>query len=170
MLRASRSPICCTSGGLNTTFSEPFVFSVGKEGILNEYTTDEIEKMYPEVSDPNDLREFEPINRVSLNPMHGDKNNTSGRFTNEGLIGMMATNNTDLGEEKKVNSSNASVMQCFYCCYSYRHKKSPILASYSREIKSDKFAGIHNDEKTENTEITEENIVPQVIYVEGTVH
>ena len=145
------------------------MFSVGKEGILNEYTADEIEKMYPIVSDPNDLREFEPVNRVSLNPMHGDdKNNTSGRFTHD--TGVVATNKTDLGEEKNVNISNASVMQCFYCCYSYRHKKSPILASYSREVKSDKFVGNHSDEKTENADIPEENIVPQVIYVEGTVH
>ena len=161
-------------GGLNTTFSEPFAFSIGEGGILNEYTHEAVEKMYPAVLDSVDLRELEPVDRISLNPMHGNENTNLGRSTNEGITKYSDANENDkvtpaYNDEKRMDH-RFSVLTCLSCCYIHRNRKSANLESYSREIKSDKFAIIHGSEKVKNTEIIEDNTYSQVIYVEGIVH
>ena len=86
---------------MNTTFSEPFIFSVGVKGILNEYTKEEIEKMYPKILD---LKELEPGGGTSINPMH-DESGSSGRILDAAATNVMAS---DKSLQSSGNLTNTS--------------------------------------------------------------
>ena len=166
---------------MNTTFSEPFIFSVGVKGILNEYTKEEIEKMYPKILD---LKELEPGGGTSINPMH-DESGSSGRILDAAATNVMASDKSLQSSGNLTNTSThitsrgkrdkCSILNCFCCCFSRRNIKSTIVDPNSLENsqKFDEFAGFHKNEKLKFTcgsERVRGDVDPQVIYVEGIIH